>query len=132
MTVYVFYRNIGHRMHRFWDISSKRSQKPNLDICDLENDFQSDSTPFIFYDRISFTNKKLNDALNLGSTQLPLIDQKIAKFDVFLTFKYDLQSDLIKSIFWQSISSLLNWEASIQNREQVIEQFFRKLPQSEK
>ena len=40
--VYVFHRNIGHGMHRFWDISSNRSLRYKLDISDLENSPQSD------------------------------------------------------------------------------------------
>ena len=34
---------------------------PKLDLSDFENDLQSDSTPFISYDRISFTSNKLNE-----------------------------------------------------------------------
>ena len=44
----------------------------NWDLSDLENDLWSDSIPFIFKDRIGFTTKKLLDAINLGSTALPL------------------------------------------------------------
>ena len=51
--MYVLHRN----MHRFSDISSNRSLRSQLDLSDI-SDIYSDSTPFIFYERIGFTTKK--------------------------------------------------------------------------
>ena len=36
MTLYVFHINFGHNIHGFRDISVNRSQKPKLDLSDLE------------------------------------------------------------------------------------------------
>ena len=43
-----------------------------MDLSDLETDLKTESIPFIFYDRIVFTTKKLHDAINLANTSLLL------------------------------------------------------------
>ena len=44
----MFYRNIGHSIHSFRDVSPNISQRSKVDMFDIEDDLLSNFRPFIF------------------------------------------------------------------------------------
>ena len=114
--VYVFHRNIGHIMHRFWDISPNRARRSKLDLSDLTNYLKSDSIPFIFYYRIGFTPKKLHCAIIL------IILGKWAKPDLS-DLENDLLNNSINSISCQLIN-IIPKKLYTKNKEKLSARFW--------
>ena len=126
--VYVLHTNIGHSMHRFWDIGPNRYQRSKLDLSDFENNLYNQSTPLKFENSTRITSEKTYEAIHLGSTSILLINIEKCENEPNRTFLPLTMRPLewFNQILLFTVHHHHPGEASCQNREKVTEQILNK------